>query len=1027
MRRRIARHLLVVAAGFLAVAAALGWGWHALPGYVAGTIEARLAAIGFAGARVAGVTIATAGARIDEVVLDPAGRNRLGPIRVGYTIGGLIEGRVDGLFVDAADVELVVKDHGLSVAGVPLAAGAGAGSGLALPVGRIAVTTARVTVQAPIGTATLGLDHVTLVPGADGMAVDGGFTLDHQGGLASVTLDGSFTAMVADTVSVGLDIAGGGIDAGFGGADGASGWFTLTTGPGQPALAGELALSSAWVAGRVAGSAVTDVHVAVHGSPGALAVVARAAGPGGAKATLDTTIDLGALNGAPVVVSLEVSDLAAAGAPLDGRLELAFDGRIAFDATGGPRLDGSLDARLADGVVPGLAEDVTANVHATVSADPAGLELVPSAPLGVEARVTLPLPEWAAPLVDGAVALSLDAPVRLARDGDGMTVSFAGRAAVDAADGRRLRVTVTDAAVALDAGFGLRRVERLGYALDLPAFEAGPVRLDGATIDGELAGRPGAWLGRIGVQARGGVDVAEPAVRADAITLTAGARFTTAGDAVHVALTDCIALEVPRLDLGPAVVTSDSRLCVLATPDDDFLRFDPDHGYALGVRVLPFVATVEPAAAGAFPRLAFTTPIVRGRIGVGPTGTLDSLTLHLGGGTFTAPDLPAQAALVEGSIARAPGGPFTFRLRGDVKHMAEAPFVVPLGLTLEGTAAPGGAVVAQGTARAGNGALALDLDARHDLGLDAGFARVRLHPLTFVPGVRTPASLFPALAGVVEDAAGTVEAVAELTWTAAGKPDGRAEVALSGVDVTAAGVAAKAINGVLAFDGLDPPSLPPGQTLAIGLLDVGVPLVNGMIDFSLSRAGVLAVARAEWHWANGVIYAEPFTADLAETSWRATLGARDLDLAAVLDIADVAGLAGTGTLAGRLPLRLGFATVAIDDGRLETTGPGTLSYAPPPGTDALGTGQAGTALLLDALRNFHYDSLAMTIDGTAGGETTVGLKLVGRNPDLYGGYPVALNVNLSGALDTLLRRGLAGYRIPDAVRDRLATFGSGAP
>ena len=48
--------------------------------------------------------------------------------------------------------------------------------------------------------------------------------------------------------------------------------------------------------------------------------------------------------------------------------------------------------------------------------------------------------------------------------------------------------------------------------------------------------------------------------------------------------------------------------------------------------------------------------------------------------------------------------------------------------------------------------------------------------------------------------------------------------------------------------------------------------------------------------------------------------------------------------------------------------------------------------------------------------------LIGENPDFYGGHPVELNLNISGKLDQILDRGLAGYRIPETIRKRLGDF-----
>ena len=79
-------------------------------------------------------------------------------------------------------------------------------------------------------------------------------------------------------------------------------------------------------------------------------------------------------------------------------------------------------------------------------------------------------------------------------------------------------------------------------------------------------------------------------------------------------------------------------------------------------------------------------------------------------------------------------------------------------------------------------------------------------------------------------------------------------------------------------------------------------------------------------------------------------------------------------------------------------------------------------LALRALEDFRYDSLRMTLNRQLGGETLVTLHLKGRNPDLYDGYPIALNLTLSGALDRILQDSLSGYRVPDKIRQRMLDF-----
>jgi hypothetical protein len=153
------------------------------------------------------------------------------------------------------------------------------------------------------------------------------------------------------------------------------------------------------------------------------------------------------------------------------------------------------------------------------------------------------------------------------------------------------------------------------------------------------------------------------------------------------------------------------------------------------------------------------------------------------------------------------------------------------------------------------------------------------------------------------------------------------------------------------------------------------------------------------------------------------LEADGVDLQQLLALAAIDGLSASGTLHGNLPLHVSTGTVAIETGRLETTGPGTLRYDPTnPPAFLSGDPGSGTDMLLQALTDFRYDSLALSIDGTAGGEMTLSFAIRGSNKDFYDGYPVALNLKVGGALDTILRRGLATYRIPSTVRDRMIEF-----
>ena len=293
--------------------------------------------------------------------------------------------------------------------------------------------------------------------------------------------------------------------------------------------------------------------------------------------------------------------------------------------------------------------------------------------------------------------------------------------------------------------------------------------------------------------------------------------------------------------------------------------------------------------------------------------------------------------------------------------------------------------------------------------------------------VTAPAKGLPALAvwtggAAVSEAAGTLSLKARFRWGGEGLMS-QGDLLVREVAGRFGPVAVGGVNGVVKLSSLYPPVVPKGQTLAVKLLDVGLPLTDGTIRFGLSRGGRLDVERAEWNWAGGLVRAEPFGITPDRLKGTIDLKAEGVHLGPLLALAAVEGLDATGTVSGHLPVRIAGDEVHLDGGVLEADGPGTLRYDPsdPPGF-LQGPEGSPTDLLMGALTDFRYDSLRATIDGQAGGDLGVGIAIRGANPAFYDGYPVALNLKVSGALDRILRQSLEAYRIPDAVRDRMTEF-----
>jgi Dicarboxylate transport len=379
--------------------------------------------------------------------------------------------------------------------------------------------------------------------------------------------------------------------------------------------------------------------------------------------------------------------------------------------------------------------------------------------------------------------------------------------------------------------------------------------------------------------------------------------------------------------------------------------------------------------------------------------------------------IAAEAHLSAGGLE--PGRPLPIAVAA-IAHEGTPAWFAPL--SVQGSLRPEGdrltfeARVSQGT-----GAVAMTLRGQHDLARAQGRAEVDLPPVDLAPGQLQPGQLSPWLGDMAQDVSGRLALDGTLGW---GAGDLRADLALllEGLAFSSGPTRFEQVNGVIALDRLAPPSTPPGQQLAVGLVNVGLPLTNGLLTFDL-EPGQLLVEQLRWEFAEGRIRAAPFTIGSEGMRFSTTLTAERLQLNEIFALAQLDGLTGEGTMHGTVPITVSGSEATIRGGELVSDRPGWVRYRPDQAPAALQAGGENVNLLLQALENFRYEKLRLTIDGRTDGDLDVRLHLAGANPDLLGGHPIEFNLNLEGALANILRAGLAGYQIPERIRERMQGFG----
>ncbi len=323
------------------------------------------------------------------------------------------------------------------------------------------------------------------------------------------------------------------------------------------------------------------------------------------------------------------------------------------------------------------------------------------------------------------------------------------------------------------------------------------------------------------------------------------------------------------------------------------------------------------------------------------------------------------------------------------------------------------------------GCLSLRAEGRHDLASGAGQAAVTLERARLGPGALEATQIVPAARALLQSARGSVEGSGTLRW---GDDEARSHVDLAarGIDLVTTLARFEQIATELRIEG--PPWPPPvrrGQLVSMELFDFGLALTDGEISYGILPDGTIEITRAEWAFAGGRVRTAG-ALDLGAEEQALLLVIEDVDLARLLELVNLTGLQGAGRVSGRLPLFRRSGELEIRGGELATDDQGWIRYAAGPEVEAVESTQSGLGEALRALRDFRYESLAVTLDGNPQGVVEIGLSLKGRNPTYFAGHRVDFNLNLEAPLFTTLRSTRLGTELPDAITRRLVP-GAEAP
>ena len=207
-------------------------------------------------------------------------------------------------------------------------------------------------------------------------------------------------------------------------------------------------------------------------------------------------------------------------------------------------------------------------------------------------------------------------------------------------------------------------------------------------------------------------------------------------------------------------------------------------------------------------------------------------------------------------------------------------------------------------------------------------------------------------------------------------------------------------------------------------------LDNGVQIGPLSASGTYKANMAELTagrlaWQNIQLDAFGGTVVLPTGEWQVNeplatdLTINNIDLATILAQYPNQDIEGSGTLAGKIPLRVNGSQINVDAGNLRSGSEGGVLRYRSADAKALASSNAAMDVVVKALDDFHYELLNADVSYDPSGKLLLGVKLKGHNPELESGRAVNFNINIEEDLPALLTSLQLSGQVNDLIKQRI--------